>query len=147
MITVKVKSVDIVDGDCSITEDTYESFDELLSEVKLDFGDVIEVSDDEIKVEGDVFIITYTIIPNGIYVESIDVKALAEFVEEGLTGLGILDDADEILACYFDDGGMKSVKTAQKHYNNAIAFVNETLDDHDRTLSFITDEEVSDWFE
>jgi len=49
-------------------------------------------------------------------------KALAEFVEEGLAGLGILDDADEILGSYYDDGGAKAVKTAQKHYNNAIAF-------------------------
>jgi len=29
---------------------------------------------------------------------SADLKALAEFVEEGLAGLGILDDADEIIA-------------------------------------------------
>jgi len=80
--------------------------------------------------------------------EQINLQHLAEFVEEGLCGLGVLDDTDEVLACYHEDGGMESVKNAQAHYNNAIAFVNETLDDPDRTpLSFITDEEVSDWFE
>ena len=79
--------------------------------------------------------------------EQIDMKDLAEFIEEGLAGLGVLDDADEVLDCYFEAGGIENVKKAQKYYNNAIAFVNETLDDSDRTISFITDEEVSDWFE
>ena len=79
--------------------------------------------------------------------EQINMKALAEFVEEGLCGLGILDDAIEILDAYFGEGGIEAVKTAQKHYNNAIAFVNETLDDPDRTIDFITDECISDWFE
>ena len=79
--------------------------------------------------------------------EQINLKDLAEFVEEGLYGLGVIDDTDEILDSYFNDGGMESVKKAQKHYNNAIAFVNETLDDPDRTIDFITDEFISDWFE
>lgn len=69
-------------------------------------------------------------------------KALAEFVEEGLAGLGILDDADEILASYYEDGGAKAVKTAQKHYNNAIKFVNTVLS---RKMTLITDEDLSDW--
>ena len=78
--------------------------------------------------------------------EQIDMKALAEFVEEGLCGLGILDDAGEVLDCYMQDGGFENVKTAQKHYNNAIAFVNETLDDPDRTpIQFITDQDLEDW--
>jgi len=72
--------------------------------------------------------------------------AVAEFVEEGLAGLGILDDADEILHSYYEEGGFDSVKKAQKYYNNAIAFVNETLDDPNRTIAFITDAEVLDWF-
>ena len=72
-----------------------------------------------------------------------NLKALASFVEEGLAGLGILDDADEILFSYYEDGGAKSVKRAQKHYNNAITFVNETLPSSNITL--ITDEDLSDW--
>jgi len=72
-----------------------------------------------------------------------EAKSLAEFVEEGLAGLGILDDADEILACYYEDDGAKGAKRAQKHYNNAIAFVNEVIPS--RKLRPITDEDLSDW--
>lgn len=77
--------------------------------------------------------------------EKINLQHLAEFVEEGLCGLGVLDDADEILDCYYQEGGAAAVKTAQTHYNNAIAFVNETLDGPDRTpIIFITDEFIED---
>ncbi len=72
-----------------------------------------------------------------------DLKALAEFVEEGLAGLGVLDDTDEILACYYEDDGAKGAKRAQKHYNNAITFVNETIPS--RKLTLITDEDLADW--
>lgn len=72
--------------------------------------------------------------------------AVAEFVEDALYGLGIVDDADEALDSYFAEGGMEGAKTGQKYYNNAIAFVNETLDDPNRTIDFITDAEVLDWF-
>ena len=83
------------------------------------------------------------------YVHEVDTIALAEFVHEGLCGLGILDDADEILESYSENGGFDDVKKAQSHYNNAIAFVNETLDGHvnypDLPLDFITDQDLTDW--
>ena len=79
------------------------------------------------------------------YVTALDMKALAEFVEEGLAGLGILDDADEILMNVYDTDGPEGVKKAQKYYNNAIAFVNEVNENSDLELCFITDQEIIDW--
>lgn len=79
------------------------------------------------------------------YVDKIDMKALAEFVEEALAGLGILDDADEILDAYKEHNGVEGVRTAQKHYNNAIAFRNEHIDNGDGPLAFITDEDLEDY--
>lgn len=73
---------------------------------------------------------------------------LAEFVDEALQGLGIADSPGEILDSYYGDGGYSNVKTAQKHYNNAIIFRNEILghlEEHGGVWDLITDEDLEDW--
>lgn len=80
------------------------------------------------------------------YVDEIDMKALADFVEEGLAGLGILDELVE-LRLLFDHGGYESAKDGQQYYNNAIAFVNESKmgDPDHEPIDFITDEDMANW--
>lgn len=51
-------------------------------------------------------------------------ELLAEFVEEGLAGLGVLDDIDELIYYAFHEDGLNSAREAMERYNNAIEFVN-----------------------
>lgn len=77
-----------------------------------------------------------------------DMTAIAEFVDEGLTTCGIADSVGEVLDSYYQDGGYKNVKAAQKHYNNAISFRNEVLGhlkEHGGMWKLITDEDLEAW--
>ena len=55
----------------------------------------------------------------------VDSKLLAEFVEEGLAGLGVLDDADELISFAFTEDGPDAARAMFVRYNNAIRFVNQ----------------------
>jgi hypothetical protein len=73
-----------------------------------------------------------------------NMKLLAEFVEEGLAGLGVLDDADELIGSVFDESGEEAARDTMLRYNNAIVFVNTHTDEN---LKPITEQQFSDWTE
>ena len=65
--------------------------------------------------------------PTIIRESDMNTKLLAEFVSEALCGLGVADDADELLGYVYDAEGDEAARETMKRYNNAIEFVNEHL--------------------
>lgn len=76
---------------------------------------------------------------------STNMKLLAKFVEEGLAGLGVLDDVDELIAYTYEDSGEKGAREAMERYNNAIDFVNETIKNKKNRIERITEEDFEDY--
>ena len=69
-------------------------------------------------------------------------ELLAEFVEEALCGLGVADDADELIGYCADEDGVEEARKMFDRYNNAITFVNDTIDSGLRLLS---EEDFKEW--
>lgn len=69
-------------------------------------------------------------------------ELLAEFVQEALAGLGVMDDADELIGYCADEGTVEEAREMMERYNNAINFVNDTLDDD---IRLITEDDFKEW--
>lgn len=71
-------------------------------------------------------------------------ELLAEFVEEALAGLGVMDDADELIGYCADENGVEEARKMMERYNVAINFVNDTIDSD---ITLITEEDFKEWTE
>jgi len=71
-------------------------------------------------------------------------KLLAEFVEEALAGLGVSDDADELIGYAYDESGEENARELMERYNNAITFLNQHVGYNHR---LITEEDFQRWTE
>ena len=78
---------------------------------------------------------------NHILPSHIDANMLAGFCEEALCGLGVADDADELIIDACDCGGVDHAREVMDRYNTAICFVNSMGAD----FKVISEEEFQEW--
>jgi len=69
---------------------------------------------------------------------------VADFCEEGLTGLGIFDDGDEMFIYRAQDNGIKDAIKEVYRWNAVIRFVNRTLGKNHKEF---TEQDIKDWSE
>ena len=80
----------------------------------------------------------FTVVP-----EEISITQLAEFVSEGLCGLGVADDADELISYCYEEDGEEAARNMLNRYNNAILFINTFLPNSN--MRPITEEEYLEY--